>query len=182
MSCTRADSQITPISNLGTPTLSQNGTHTTESKSITLPEPQIQVAAQRYYQDDDGLRLAISAINTKAIPPSYQDERNSKYLVLTLSITNFSPQAKDLTGFPFTVWLRDVQTNEEFAPELYAPTVNGMWQLIDKLNTGTVKHLGKNQALRGELFFQVPASAHQFDVIWQPSPQRRWILSVPKLR
>lgn len=66
--------------------------------------------------------------------------------------------------------------------ELYAPTEIGMWQMIDKLNTGTIKRLGKNQTVRGELFFQVPANAYQFDLIWQPHAQRRWILSVPKLR
>lgn len=178
----RTSSEITPLSNLGTPTVAQNGTSNPEPKSITLPTPQIQNAAQGYFQDDDGLRLAIAAINTKIISPSYQDERNSKYLVLTLTLTNFSPQSKDITGFPFSLWAREVQTNEEYAPELYAPTEIGMWQLIDKLNTGTVKRLGKNQTLRGELFFQVPASAYQFDLIWQPHAQRRWILSVPKLR
>lgn len=182
MSCMRTSSEITPLSNLGTPTVAQNGTSNPEPKSITLPTPQIQNAAQGYFQDDDGLRLAIAAINTKIISPSYQDERNSKYLVLTLTLTNFSPQSKDITGFPFSLWAREVQTNEEYAPELYAPTEIGMWQLIDKLNTGTVKRLGKNQTLRGELFFQVPASAYQFDLIWQPHAQRRWILSVPKLR
>ncbi len=147
-----------------------------------LPTPQIQSAAHDYFQDDDGLRLAIAAVNTKAIPPSYQDERNFQYLVLTLALTNFSPQSKDITGFPLTIWVRDVQTNEEYAPELYAPTEIGMWQMIDKLNKGTVKHLDKNQTVRGELFFQVPASAYQFDLIWQPHTQRRWILSVPKLQ
>lgn len=179
MSCTRADSEITPLSHLGTPTALQNNT---EPKSITLPTPQIQNAAQGYFQDDDGLRLAIAAINTQAISPSYQDERNSKYLVLTLALTNFSPQPKDITGFPFTVWVRDVETTQEFAPELYAPTEIGMWQIIDKLNTGTIKRLSKNQTVRGEFFFQVPASAYQFDLIWQPHALRRWILSVPKLR
>lgn len=179
MSCNRADSQITPLLNLGTPTAMQNKA---EPKSITLPTPQIQNAAYGHYQDDDGVRLAIAAINTKAISPSYQDERNSKYLVLTLTLANFSPQPKDVTGFPFAVWVRDAQTNQEYAPELYAPTEIGMWQMIDKLNTGTVKRLEKNQTLRGELFFQVPASAYQFDLIWQPHVLRRWILSVPKLR
>ena len=134
MSCTRADSEITPLSHLGTPTALQNNT---EPKSITLPTPQIQNAAQGYFQDDDGLRLAIAAINTQAISPSYQDERNSKYLVLTLALTNFSPQPKDITGFPFTVWVRDVETTQEFAPELYAPTEIGMWQIIKKLKTET---------------------------------------------
>ncbi len=181
MSCTRAESQITPLSNLGTPTVAQNGTSNPETKAITLPTPQIQNAAHGYYQDDNGLRLAIAAINTKAISPSYQDERNSKYLVLTLDITNFSSQSKDITGFPFSIWVRDVVTNQEYEPELYAATEIGMWQLIDKLNKGTVKQLDKNQTLRGELFFQVPTSAYQFDLIWQPHVQRRWILSVPKL-
>lgn len=182
MSCTRTGSEITPLSNLGAPTVAQNGTSNPEPKSITLPTPQIQNAAQGYYQDDDGLRLAIAAINTQAISPSYQDERNSKYLVLTLTLTNFSQQPKDITGFLLTVWVRDVETNQEYAPELYAPTEIGMWQIIDKLNQGTVKLLGKDQTVRGELFFQVPASAYQFDLIWQPHAQRRWILSVPKLQ
>ncbi len=182
LGCTRADSQLTPLSNRGTPSFVQNGISKPEPKSITLPTPQIQSAAHGYFHDDDGLRLAIAAINTKIISPSYQDERNSKYLVLTLDITNFSPQSKDITGFPFSIWVRDVQTNEEYAPELYAPTEIGMWQMIDKLNEGTVKHLDKNQTVRGELFFQVPASANEFDLIWQPNAQRRWILSIPKLR
>ncbi|MDL1894759.1 DUF4352 domain-containing protein [Anaerolineae bacterium CFX7] len=179
LGCTRTDLQITPLSHLGSPTAVQNNT---EPKSITLPTPQIQSAAHGYFQDDDGLRLSIAAINTKIISPSYQDERNSKYLVLTLTLTNFSLQPKDITGFPFSVWVRDVETNQEYAPELYAPTEIGMWQMIDKLNTGTIKHLDKNQTVRGELFFQVPANAYQFDLIWQPHAQRRWILSVPKLR
>ena len=178
LGCNRADSQITPLSNLGTPAAVQNKP---EPTSITLSTPQIQNAAHGYFQDDDALRLAVAAVNTKIISPSYQDERNSKYLVLTLTFTNFSAQSKDVTGFPFTVWMRDVETNQEYAPELYAPTEIGMWQLIDKLNAGTVKHLDKNQTLRGELFFQVPANAYQFDLIWQPHVQRRWILSVPKL-
>lgn len=182
LGCTRADSQITPLSNLGTPTVAQDGTSNPEPRSITLPTPQIQNASQGYYQDDDGLRLAIAAVNTKIISPSYQDERKSKYLVLTLTITNFSLQPKDITGFPFSIWVRDAVTNQEYAPELYAPTEIGVWQLIDKLNKGTVKQLGKNQTLRGELFFQVPMSSFQFDLIWQPHAQRRWILSVPKLR
>ncbi len=182
MSCTRADSQITPLLNLGTPTVAQNGTSNPEPKSITLPTPQIQNAAHGYYQDDEGLRLAIAAVNTKAISPLYQEERDSKYLVLTLTLTNFSPQPKDITGFPFSIWVRDVQTNEEYAPELYAPTEISMWEMIDKFNIGTVKRLDKNQTLRGELFFQVPASAYQFDLIWQPHVQRRWILYMPTLR
>ena len=179
LGCTRANSQIIPLSNLGTPTAVQNNL---EPKSITLPTTQIQNAAHGYFQDDDGLRFAIVAINTKNISSSYQDERNSKYLVLTLTLTNFSQQPKDITGFPFSIWVRDVEMSQEYAPELYAPTEVGMWQMIDKLNTGTVKHLDKNQTLRGELFFQVPTSAYQFDLIWQPRAQRRWILSVPKLR
>ncbi len=182
LGCTRADSQITPLSNLGSPTVAQNGASNPEPKSITLPTPQIQNAAQGYYQDDDGLRLSIAEITTKAIPPVNQDERNSKYLVLTIMLTNFSQYSKDITGFPFSIWVRDVETNQEYAPELYAPTEIGMWQMIDKLNTGTAKHLDKNQTLRGELFFQVPASVYQFDVIWQPHALRRWILSIPKLR
>ncbi len=182
MSCTRTDSQITPLSIIGTPTVAQNGTPDPKPKSITLPTPQIQNAAQGYFQDDDGLRLAIAAINTRAIPQSNQDDRNFQYLVLTLTFTNFSSQSKDITGFPFTVWVRDVETSQEYAPELYAPTEIGMWQMIDKLNTGTIKRLGKKQTVRGELFFQVSASAYQFDLIWQPHTQRRWILSVPKLR
>ncbi len=181
LGCTRVDSQITALSNLGTSAVAQNETSKSEPKSITLPTPQIQNAAHGYFQDDDGLRLAITAVNTKAISPLYQDERDSKYLVLTLTLTNFSPQPKDITGFPFSIWVRDVQPNEEYAPELYAPTEIGMWQMIDKLNTGTVKHLDKNQTLRGELFFQVPVNAYQFDLIWQPHALRRWILSVPKL-
>ncbi len=182
MSCTRTDSEITPLSNLGTTPVAQNGTSNPEPKSITLPTPQIQNAAHGHYQDDDGLRLAIAAVNTKIISPSYQDERDSKYLVLTLDITNFSRQPEDITGFPFSVWVRDVETSQEYAPELYAPTEIGMWQMIDRLNTGTVKRLDKNQTLRGELFFQVPASAYQFDLNWQPHAQRRWILSISKLR
>jgi hypothetical protein len=180
--CERADSPITPLSNLGTPTVAQHGNSKPEPKSTTLPTPQIQNAAHGYYQDDDGLRLAIAAVSPKAISSSYQVESNSKYLVLTLTLTNLSPQSKDITGFPFSVWVRDVQTNQEYAPELYAPTEIGMWQMIDNLNKGAVKLLDKNQTLRGELFFQVPASAYQFGLIWQPHAQRRWILSIPKLQ
>lgn len=182
LGCTPAEAHITPISTLGAPTVAQAETLNPKPKSIALPTPQIQTAAHGYYQDDDGLRLAIAAVNTKAISPSNQDERNFQYLVLTLVLTNFSSQPKDVTGFPLTILIRDVQTQKEIAPELYAPSENGMWQMIDKLNTGTVKDLGENQTLRGELFFQTPASASQFDLIWQPDVQRQWILSIPKLR
>lgn len=177
-----AQSQIVPLTNLRTPTLANKSTLTPELRFVTLPTPQIQNAAQGYYQDDTGLRLAIAGISAQAIPQPDQDEHGFQYLVLTLTLTNYSEQTKDATGFPFTVWLRDVTTNEEYAPELYAPSKNNMWQEIDKLNKGTVKHLGKNQTLRGELFFQVPSSADKFALIWQPSARRRWILTVPRLR
>lgn len=178
----RAESQIVPLTNVGTQAPPFNGTPTPELKYVTLPMPQIQNAAQGYYQDDNGLRLAIASFKTQAISQPNQDERGFQYLVLTLTLTNYSEQTKDVTGFPFTVWLRDVTTNEEYAPELYAPSDNSMWQVIEKLNKSTVKQLDKNQTVRGELFFQVPASANKFDLIWQPNTQRQWILSVPKLR
>lgn len=179
MGCSNSDSQIVP---LGESTLSNFGTPTHDIKAITLPTPQIQNAPNSYYQDDDGLRVAITAINTGAIPLSNQDERNTRYLILTITLTNLSDDSKDVTGLPFAIWVRDASSNQEYPPELYAPSENNLWQVIDRLNKGTVKVLGKHQNVRGELFFQVPATVNVFELIWQPNARRQWILSIPKLR
>lgn len=179
MGCSHTDSQIVP---LGQATSSNDITLTHNIKSITLPTPQIQNASNGYYQDDAGLRVAIAAVNTSAILSSNQDERGARYLILTLTLTNLADNPKDVTSFPFTIWVRDKSSNQEYAPELYAPSEKNLWQAIDQLNNGTVKMLGKHQTVRGELFFQVPANAVEVEVIWQPNPQRQWILSISKLR
>lgn len=179
MGCSHTDSQIVP---LGETLNSSDVASTHNIKSITLPTPQIQNAPNGYYQDDAELRVAIAAINTRAIPSANQDERGACYLVLTLTLTNFADKPKDVTSFPFGVWVRDKSSNQEYAPEIYAPSEKNLWQAIDQLNKGTVKMLGKHQTVRGELFFQVPKSAVEFELIWQPNAQRQWILSIPKLR
>ena len=158
------------------------GTPTRELKSITLPTPYTQTAPEGYYQDDDGLRLAISEIKTQAIQEPGPDEGAWRYVILTLTLTNLGEQPKDVTGFPFTVWLHEETTNEDYAPELYAPSDTSLWFAIDKLNKGTVKSLEKNMTVRGEIYFKTPAGATLFDLIWQPGVQRRWILQVPNLR
>lgn len=176
LGCKQAEPQIAPLTSA---TFENNETPALES--ITLPTPQIQNASNGYYQDDNGLRVAIAAVGTRAIPPSNKDERGSHYLVLTLALTNLSNDSKDVTGFPFAIWIQDAANNEEYMPQLYAPSEISLWQAIDQLNKGTVKTLGKHQTVRGQLFFQVPVSASKFNLIWQPSPQRQWILSIPNL-
>lgn len=173
------ESRIVPLTE---PTLSNQVAPTRDIKSVQLPTPEIQNAPNGYYHDDTGLRLAIAAVNTRAIPFSNQDERGARYLILTLALTNLSDDAKDVTSFPFALWVRDVSSAQEYAPELAAPSDKNLWQVIDRLNKGTVKTLDKQQTVRGELFFQVPASAVQFELLWQPNAQQQWILSMPKLR
>lgn len=177
----RPESAITPL--VGTPgaLVGTTITSTREPRSVTLPTPQVQTAPQGYYQDDDGLRLAISETNTQAIPDPDQDERAWHYVVLTLALTNYDEQTKDVTGFPFTIWLHEQLTNEDYAPELFAPSDSSLWFAIDKLNNGTVKRLEKNETVRGEIYFKAPAGVTRFDLIWQPAAQRQWILQVPEL-
>lgn len=177
----RLESAIEPL--VGTPDalVGTASTSTREPRSVTLPTPHVQTAPQGYYQDDDGLRLAISETNTQAIPDPDQDERAWRYVVLTLALTNYDEQTKDVTGFPFSVWLHEQPTNEDYAPELFAPSDSSLWFAIDKLNNGTVKRLEKNQTVRGKIYFKAPAGVTRFDLIWQPAAKRQWILQVPEL-
>lgn len=155
---------------------------TREPKAVTLPTPQVQPAPNGYYQDDNGLRLAIAQVKGQMIPNTAENDRGSQYVVLTLTLTNYADPPKDVTGLPFAVWLLDNATSEEFAPEISAPYTNGLWDAIEKLNTGTAKKLGKNQMIRGELFFKTPLGADKFDLVWQPDARRRWVLQVPTVR
>jgi hypothetical protein len=155
---------------------------TREPKAITLPTPTTQVAPKGYYQDDNGLRLAIAKVEGQTIPKEVEDNAGLQYVVLTLTLMNFADAPKDVTGFPFTVWLTDAVTSEDYAPEVYAPYTNGLWDAIEKLNKGTDKKLNKNQTIRGELFFKTPLGAQNFSIVWQPDVRRQWVLRVPTVR
>jgi hypothetical protein len=178
---TRTQSPINPLAEAETSPVATAGTSTLQQESIILPTPHIQTAPQLYYQDDDGLRLAISEIKTQAMQDPAQDERTWRYVVLTLTLTNYGAEPKDVTGFLFTVWLHEQTTNEDYAPELYAPSDIGLWSVIDQLGKGTVKRLERAQTVRGELYFKAPAEANKFNLIWQPDVQREWTLQVPEL-
>ena len=178
----RVESPIAPLVVAETPFIVAAGTSTRELKSVILPTPHIQTAPQGHYQDDNGLRLAISEIKTQAITEPDQGDRTLRYVVLALALTNYGEQPKDITGFPFAVWLHEQTTNEDYAPEVYAPSDTSFWFALDKLNRGTVKSLEMNQTIRGELYFKVPATATKVDLIWQPDTKRQWILQVHELR
>ena len=155
---------------------------TREPQAVVLPTPQVQPALNGYYQDDNGLRLAIVQVQTQRIPNGAEEDQLQQYVVLTLTLTNYADPPKDVTGFPFSVWLVDDAAREEYAPDLYAPYTNALWDAIDNLNKGTVKKLGKNLTIRGELFFRAPLGTSQFRLIWQPDARRQWVLSVPTVR
>lgn len=155
---------------------------THEPQAVVLPTPQVQPARNGYYQDDDGLRLAIAQVQTQGIPNPTDEDRVRQYVVLTLTLTNYADPPKDVTGFPFAVWLVDDAAREEYAPDISAPYTNALWDAIDKLNKGTVKKLLKNQTIRGELFFRTPLGADQFSLVWQPDARRQWVLQLPRLR
>lgn len=155
---------------------------TREPQAAVLPTPQVQPAPNGYYQDDDGLRLAVAQVQTQGIPNPTDEDRVRQYVVLTLTLTNYADPPKDVTGFPFAVWLVDGAAREEYAPDISAPYTNALWDAIDKLNKGTVKKLLKNQTIRGELFFRTPLGADQFRLIWQPDARRQWVLQLPRLR
>lgn len=176
------ESPIAPLVGAEPQHVATASTATRELKSVMLPTPHIQTAPQGYYQDDNGLRLAISEIETQAIPESDQGDRTLRYVVLALALTNYGEQPKDVTGFPFAVWLHEQTTNEDYAPEVYTPSDTSFWFALDKLNRGTVKSLERNQTIRGELYFKVPATTTKVDLIWQPDTRRQWILQVHELR
>ena len=155
---------------------------TREPQAVVLPTPQVQPAPNGHYQDDDGLRLAIAQVQTQRIPNPTDEDRVQQYVVLTLTLTNYGDAPKDVTGFPFAVWLVDDAARAEYAPDISAPYTNALWDAIDKLNKGTVKKLLKNRTIRGELFFRVPLGVEQFNLVWQPDARRQWLLRLPKLR
>ncbi|HZQ05963.1 MAG TPA: hypothetical protein VFD70_05245 [Anaerolineae bacterium] len=161
-----------------------NGTieKTHEPQAVVLPTPEVQPAPNGYYQDDDGLRFAIAQVQTQRIPNPTDEDRVQQYVVLTLTLTNYADPPKDVTGFPFAVWLVDDAAREEYASDISAPYTNALWNAIDQLNKGTVKQLGKNQTIRGELFFRAPLGVEQFNLVWQPDARRQWILQLPRLR
>lgn len=154
---------------------------TRERQMVVLPTPQVQPAPEGYYQDDNGLRLAIAQIQAQRIPNPTERDQTQQYVVLTLTMTNYADTPKDVTGFPFTVWLVDDAARDEYAPEIYAPYTNALWDAIEKLDNGTAKKLGKNQTIHGELFFRTPLGAAQFDLVWQPDARRQWVLQLPKV-
>lgn len=155
---------------------------TREPHAIVLPTPQVQPAPNGYYQDDNGLRVAVAHVQTQRIPNPTDEDRLKQYVVVTLTLTNYADPSKDVTGFPFSVWLVDDATREEYMPEISAPYTNALWDAIKKLNKGTVKQLGKNQTINGELFFRTPLGADQFRLVWQPDARRQWLLQLPSLR
>lgn len=155
---------------------------TREPHAIVLPTPQVQLAPNGHYQDDNGLRLAVAQVQTQSIPNPTDEDRLKRYVVVTLMLTNYTDPPKDVTGFPFAMWLMDDATREEYMPEISAPYTYALWDAIEKLNKGTVKQLGKNQTINGELFFRAPLGADQFRLIWQPDARRRWLLQLPSLR
>ncbi len=155
---------------------------TREPQAVVLPTPQVQPAPNGHYQDDDGLRLAIAQVQTQRIPNPTDEDRVQQYVVLTLTLTNYGDAPKDVTGFPFTVWLVDDAALDEYAPDISAPYANPLWDAIDQLNKGTVKKLLKNKTIRGELFFRVPLGIEQFSLVWQPDARRQWVLQLSKLR
>ncbi len=165
------------------PTPASNGAaNTREPPAAILPTPQVQPAPEGYYQDDNGLRLAIAQVQQQTIPNAAEADRTREYIVLTLALTNFSGPPKDVTGFPFTVWLVEPAAGEEYAPEIYAPYTNALWDAIEKLDKGNVKKLPENQTIRGELFFKTPLGADRFNLVWQPDARREWLLSMPAAR
>lgn len=183
-SCSRTTtaSAIVPVVSETAPatiTASSNTANTREPPAAILPTPQVQPAPQGYYQDDDGLRLAIAQVQLQTIPNAMDADRTRQYIVLTLALTNFSDSSKDVTGFPFTVWLVEPSAGEAYAPEIYAPYTNALWDAIEKLDKGNVKRLSKNQTIRGELFFKTPLGADRFNLVWQPDARRQWVLSMP---
>lgn len=163
-------------------TASSNTANTREPPAVILPTPQVQPAPEGYYQDDNGLRLAIAQIQAQAIPNAVEADRTRQYIVLALALTNFSGSPKEVTGFPFTVWLVEPTAGEEYAPETYAPYTNALWDAIEKLDKGNAKRLPTNRTIQGELFFKTPLGADRFNLIWQPDARRQWVLSVPVLR
>lgn len=185
-SCSRATtaSAIVPVvsETVPAPIPASSATNTREPPAAILPTPQVQPAPEGYYQDDNGLRLAIAQIQTQAIPNAVEADRTRQYIVLTLALTNFSGSSKDVTGFPFTVWLVEPAAGEEYTPEIYAPYTNALWDAIEKLDKGNAKKLSKNRTIRGELFFKTPLGADRFNLVWQPDARRQWVLSVPVVR
>ncbi len=134
----------------------QTRTQTREPKEVELPTPTAQAAPNVYYQDDNGLRLAIAQVKGQMLPQTDEEASTFQYVVLTLTVLNYADSSRDITGFPFTVWLTNAASQEEYHPEISAPTSNSLWDALEKLNKGTVKKLNKNQSIRGELFFKTP--------------------------
>lgn len=118
----------------------------------------------------------------QSIPETTQNERDLHYVILSLAVKNIGAETIEVTGFPLAIWLRDVATNENHAPEVYAPSEKNLWQAIDRLSPGTLKQLMPQETVRGELFFQVPTRAQEFVLVWQPDAKRQLILTVPQAR
>jgi hypothetical protein len=173
--CTRGEPTIAPVILLQ-PTphaipLQPNPIRT--PTAVELPTPHV-AKVGAWNQSDAGLLLSILAMQVQRLDP--QDQRDFKYAILKLSIRNLWNAPRDVAGFPQTVWLQTADGGETFDSEPYAVGDDNLWRVIDGLSKSRTKPLLPAQSVSGSLYFSVPLTGGAFEVVWQPIPQRQWLL------
>lgn len=174
LGCAREQPAIAPVILLKpTPqvtTVQSNGN--TTLTPVSLPTPQLERAGG-LTQNDAGLLLNILGLQVLSLSPPAQP--GSKYVVLKVSLHNPSDGPLDVGGFPATVWLQTASESDVYYPEPYTPGGDNLWGVIDRLSKSRTKPLPPAQSVSGSLYFIVPFTETQFDVLWQPVTQKQWL-------
>jgi hypothetical protein len=174
LGCAREQPAIAPVIPLSpttqVTTVGSNGSATLTP--ISLPTPQLERAGG-LTQKDAGLLFNILGLQVQSLAPAAQS--GSKYVVLKVSLRNPSDRPLDVGGFPETVWLQTASGSDVYYPEPYVPGGDNLWGVIDRLSKSRTKPLPPAQSVSGSLYFIVPFTEAQFDVVWQPVAQKQWL-------